>query len=136
MEMDADKPKVLLVGPHGDAVLELVRRLLCSLGADAAICSLAEEAVDLAARGEADALIYFDAPDLTGPEAFESVRWCNSGAGFIYVCSASDPHRDRIIEDVRTLLLPVPLTVRQVKTAVASVSAACSRVFKARTAPA
>lgn len=134
--MDAEKPTVLLIGPHGDGALEIMAQFMSGFGVEARILESAEEAVDLAISGNADVLVYMSAPELTGPEAFEAIRWGYSTAGFIYLHGASDPLKDRIIEDVRARVVRYPLSLRGIRAAIASVSPACERVLLAGKAPA
>ncbi len=134
--MDAGKPTVLLIGPLDDGALGIMAQFMSTLGVDARIHDTAEVAVDLAISGKADVLVYMSAPDLTGPEAFEAIRWGYSTAGFIYLYRASDTLKDRIIEDARARAVVYPLTLRRIKEAVASVSPACERVLLTGKAPA
>lgn len=134
--MDAGKPTVLLVGPLDDGALRIMAQFMSGLGVHVHIHDTAEPAVDLAISGKADVLVYMSAPDLTGPEAFEAIRWGYSTAGFIYLHSASDTLKDRLIEDVRARLVRYPLGLRGIRDAVASVSPACKRAFEAGKAPA
>lgn len=134
--MGAGKPTVLIIGQPGDGMLEIMVELIRTFGAEARLCPLAEEAVDLAIAGKADVLIYKAAPDLTGPETFEAIRWGYSLAGFIYAYALGDHHKDRIIEDVRARTIAMPFTLRQIKATVEAVSPACKRAFEQGKTPA
>jgi hypothetical protein len=134
--MDAGKPTVLLVGPHGDSTLEIAQRLLETCGIEARTITQATDAVDLAVAGKADAVVYWEAADLTGPETFEAIRWGYSTAGFVYIHAASDPLKDRLIEDVRAIRLLFPYTLRALLTAVTTVSRACKTAPAGGKAPA
>lgn len=129
--MDAEKPLLLLIGPRGVYGLEVMEHFLCWWGLDARICKSAEEAVEAAISGKADALVYVKDADLTGPETFETIRWGYSTAGFVYHCNERDPHRHRIIEDVRARVLVDP-QLKDLKDAVAAVSPASAAVFEAK----
>lgn len=108
-----ERPVALIVGPAGDALLGIMEQLLNSFGADTRICPSAEDAVDLAIDGGADLVIYSAAPDLTGPEMFDTIRWWRRETGLIYLHPAGDPLKDRIIPERHARTLQIPFTLRR-----------------------